>query len=200
MYYIDSMGKIRSAWEIALERTENIEVDEDMIRHQNTIDGIRRIAGSFLMQDKCEEDQLRQKLSEFSPADLKEALKQTILNGLGLPQEEVEDDRYDRLQILLELASGSGDEAISLFNQITGFLKQYPMHRKQLVDQLKAQAEPMLREKEAQMREKYGQDIHLTPETDKEFMSILNQNMKRLDDQYNQTLAGAKSQLSMLLS
>ena len=194
------MGKIRSAWEIALERTENIEVDEDMIRHQNTIDGIRRIAGSFLMQDKCEEDQLRQKLSEFSPADLKEALKQTILNGLGLPQEEVEDDRYDRLQILLELASGSGDEAISLFNQITGFLKQYPMHRKQLVDQLKAQAEPMLREKEAQMREKYGQDIHLTPETDKEFMSILNQNMKRLDDQYNQTLAGAKSQLSMLLS
>ena len=194
------MGKIRSAWEIALERTENIEVDEDMIRHQNTIDRIRRIAGSFLMQDKCEEDQLRQQLSEFAPADIKEALKQTILNGLGLPQEEVEDDRYDRLQVLLELASGSGDEAISLFNQITGFLKQYPMHRKQLVDQLKAQAEPMLREKEAQMREKYGQDIHLTPETDKEFMSILDQNMKRLDDQYNQTLAGAKSQLSMLLS
>ena len=199
MYYINLMGKIRSAWEIALERTENIEVDEKKIRHQNTIDKIRRIAGSFLMQDTCDEEALRKNLSEYSAEDLREALAQSILNGLGLPQEEVEDDRYERLRVLLEIAAGSNPDAEALFDQITGFLKQYPVHRKQLVEQMKAQAERMLREKEAQMKDKYGQDIHLSLETDKDFMNILEQNLKRLDDQYSQTLSGAKEQLESIL-
>ena len=199
MYYIKLMGKIRSAWEIALERTENIEVDENRIRHQNTIDKIRRIAGSFLMQDQCDEEALSENLREYSAADLREGLMQSILNGLGLPQEKVEDDRYERLHALLEIASGENADAEALFDQITGFLKQYPLHREQLVEQLKAQAEPMLREKEAQMKEKYGQDLHLSLENDKDFMNILEQNLKRLDDQYNQTLAGAKEQLKSIL-
>ena len=32
------MGRIKSAWEIALERTENIEVDAEKIRHSANIE------------------------------------------------------------------------------------------------------------------------------------------------------------------
>ena len=39
------MGRIKSAWEIALERTENIEVDAEKIRHSANIEAIRKIAG-----------------------------------------------------------------------------------------------------------------------------------------------------------
>ena len=46
------MGKIKSAWEIALEKTESIEIDENRIRHNATIDAIRRIAGSYLLSDE----------------------------------------------------------------------------------------------------------------------------------------------------
>ena len=104
------------------------------------------------------------------------------------------------MQLLLEIALKDNNDAISLFSQITGFLAQYPMHRKQLVEQLKAQFEPMLREKEEKMKNQYGQEIHLTLENDKEFLNILEQNLKRLDDQYNQTLSGAKAQLESLFS
>lgn len=34
------MGRIKSAWEIALERTENIEVDAEKIRHSANIEAI----------------------------------------------------------------------------------------------------------------------------------------------------------------
>ena len=90
------------------------------------------------------------------------------------------------------------ENADALFSQIVAFLKQYPLHKKQLVDQLKAQAEPMLREKEEKIKNQYGEDVHLSLENDKEFLNILDQNLKRLDDQYNQTLDGAKAQLETL--
>ena len=38
------MGRIKSAWEIALEKTESIDVDENKIRHSANIDAIRRKA------------------------------------------------------------------------------------------------------------------------------------------------------------
>ncbi len=194
------MGKIRSAWEIALEKTDDIKIDETKIRHKETIDKIRRAAGSFLLADTYDEAKLRESLNGYSEEDLKEALKASVLSGLALPQDEVKDDRFERLQLLLEIALKDNNDAVNLFSQIIGFLAQYPMHRKQLIEQLKAQFEPMLREKEEKMKNQYGQDIHLSLENDKEFLNILEQNLKRLDDQYNQTLSGAKAQLEALFS
>ena len=46
------MGRIKSAWEIALEKTESIEVDENKIRHNADIDAIRRKAGAYLLGDR----------------------------------------------------------------------------------------------------------------------------------------------------
>ena len=46
------MSKIRSAWEIALEKTENIEVDRDRLRREENIRKARSLAGSFLNGDE----------------------------------------------------------------------------------------------------------------------------------------------------
>ena len=192
------MGKIKSAWEIALEKTENIVVDENKIRHQETINQIRKIAGSYLMADSDESEKVKNDLKGFKKEDLSEALSMTILNGLALPSEEIEDDRYTRLKTLLEIVS-QDDQAFALFDQITSFLKQYPVHKKQLLDQMKQQFEPMLKEKEAQMKEQYGQDVHLSLETDKEFLQVAKQNIEKLEAQYEHTLDGAKNQLKAFL-
>lgn len=193
------MGKIKSAWEIALERTENIVVDSDRIRHNQTIDKIRRVAGAFLVADTNTIDKTREELSGFSKEDLKEALTLTVLNGLTLPSDEITDDRYERLASIFEIIN-SNQDASTLFSQITNLLKQYPMHKKQLLEQMKAQFEPMLREKEAQMREQYGQEVQLSLENDKEFAQAIRQNIEKLDNQYQQTLDNAKEQLKALLS
>ena len=50
------MGRIKSAWEIALEKTESIEVDENKIRHNANIDAIRRKAGAYLLSDEDTEE------------------------------------------------------------------------------------------------------------------------------------------------
>ena len=45
------MGKIKSAWEIALEKTEGITIDKDKFRHGEDVAKARRIAGSYLTGD-----------------------------------------------------------------------------------------------------------------------------------------------------
>ena len=99
------MGRIKSAWEIALERTENIEVDAEKIRHSANREGIRKIAGAYLLSDEDTEESTREKLLQYGSDDKREALGQTIINALSLPQEEKSDDkkaqRLSFLQLLL---------------------------------------------------------------------------------------------------
>ena len=60
------MGRIKSAWEIALEKTEAIEVDENKIRHNANIDAIRRIAGAYLLNEEDTEESTKNNLMKFS--------------------------------------------------------------------------------------------------------------------------------------
>lgn len=192
------MGRIKSAWEIALERTDDIEIDVDRIRKNETLDKIRRIAGAYLVAETPDNEGLNEKLSDYSNDDVREALTTIIINKLSLPADEVIDDRYTRLSFILSLIA-KNEDTMALFGQIAPFLMQYPVHKKQLIEQMKAQFEPLLREKEAKMKEQYGEGFHVSLDQDKEFLEILKQNLERLDEQYQKTLDDAKEQLRSCL-
>lgn len=193
------MGRIKSAWEIALERTDDIEIDVDRIRKNETYEKIRKIAGAYLLAETAENDSLAEKFSDFSDDDLREALTQTVMNKLTLPSDEVKDDRYERVAFILTQIARN-ESTMELFGQIANFLMQYPIHKKQLIEQMKAQFEPILREKEAKMKEQYGESFHVSLEQDKEFLEILKKNLERLDEQYNATLQDAREQLKGCLA
>jgi hypothetical protein len=63
---------------------------------------------------------------------------------------------------------------------------------------MKQQFQPMLEQKQTQMRKQYGQDFVLRPEQDPEFIKLLQQNLKQLSTQYQQALDDAKGQLREL--
>ena len=189
------MGKIKSAWEIAFERTEHLEIDEERIKHKAEIEAIKRIAGSYLAADEKKDDLLSE-LKDKDKESVKEALKDTILSSLTLPSYEVKDDRYERLSTLAHIVLS--EDGINLFDQIIAFLKQYPLHKKDLIERLEKELEPMLEEKSKQFRKEYGRDIKLSLEDDKEAMEIVNKQLDALDKQYQNTLSGAKAQLEEL--
>ena len=196
------MGKIRSAWEIALEKTENMEIDQDKIRHSQDVDKIRRIAGQYITAEEAEADEakLADALSAFDPALLREALESTVLNSLSLPQdEEVFLTKTKRISTLISIAFPSED-LLSFYGQVTEQLSQYPAHREDLLKRLKEQLEPMLKQKEEAMRQKYGESVHLTVENDKESMETVKNYLERLNKQYDDTLVNAKATLKELLS
>ncbi len=189
------MGKIRSAWEIALERTQDISIDKDKIKAIEKLDSVRKAIGAFLNDDNGNIDA---ELSGIDPAALREAVSMAVASAISLNMDAESQSLWDKLRKLLSYASDSA-AAADLLEQIAGYIKQYPEHRKTLLERMKAQYQPMLDEKEAEMRKQYGQDVHLSLDTDKEFLQIASQNLKKLEEQYEATIQGAKDQLKALI-
>lgn len=195
------MSKIRSAWEIALEKTENIEVDRDRLRREENIRRARSLAGSFLNGDEqMTASDLEKQYAEIEDQSAaREGIKLSLMQNITLSTEEDVTNRYEKLLALASLISKGNAGVMDLMNQIISFLRQYPQHRKQLVEQLKQHFAPMLEQKAAQLKEKYGQDVPLSAENDPEFLKIAQQNLDQLAKQYEDTLKDAKEKLEAVL-
>lgn len=195
------MSKIRSAWEIALEKTENIEVDRDKLRREENIRKARSLAGSFLNGDEqMTASDLKKQYAEIEDQSAaREGIKLSLMQNITLSTEEDVTNRYEKLLALASLISKGNAGVMDLMNQIISFLRQYPQHRKQLVEQLKQHFAPMLEQKAAQLKEKYGQDVPLSAENDPEFLKIAQQNLDQLAKQYEDTLKDAKEKLEAVL-
>ena len=177
-----------------MEKTENIAIDENKIRINQENDRIRRIAGEYLAKEERDDDLLNG-LEDYDDETLKRALRNLMLSSLTLPTYEVVDDRYERLEEIMKRIMKDDKEATELYERIVNFLKQYPLHRKQLVEALKKQLEPMLEQKSEEMSQKLGRAVKLTIEDDKETLEIIEQNLEHLEKQYNENLENAKKSL-----
>ena len=190
------MGKIKSAWEIALERTESIQMDKNKLKYKTDVDTARRLAGRFIADDEpIDEKELRDGLSALDSKAVKEALIITAEANLSLPQTEEDDSRLRKAVKLIEIATDNNAQAIGLANELEGFLKQYPLHRKDLFEKMKAQYQPILDEKSEKLSRQYGTEVKLSFESDKEFMEAARKNLEKLEAQYQATLTNAKTQL-----
>lgn len=172
-------------------------MDKNKLKYKTDVDTARRLAGRFIADDEpIDEKELRDGLSALDSKAVKEALIITAEANLSLPQTEDEDDSRLRKAVkLIEIATDNNAQAIGLANELEGFLKQYPLHRKDLFEKMKAQYQPILDEKSEKLSRQYGTAVKLSFESDKEFMEAARKNLEKLEAQYQATLTNAKTQL-----
>lgn len=195
-----AMGKIKSAWEIALEKTEGITIDKEKMKYQSDVEKARKAAGSYMLADKADDEAFINNLKDIDPKAMKEGLLMTADANISLPEsEEGNEERFRRIKTIIAIASDNNSNALALTDELIGFLNQYPLHRKDLVEKMKAQYKPILDEKSEKLSKQYGQDIHLSYENDKEFMEAASKNLERLENQYQQTVRNAKAQLKQMI-
>ena len=195
-----AMGKIKSAWEIALEKTEGITIDKEKMKYQSDVEEARRAAGSYMLADKADDEAFITNLKDIDPKAMKEGLLMTADANISLPEsEEGNEERFRRIKTIIAIASDNNSNALALTDELIGFLNQYPLHRKDLVEKMKAQYKPILDEKSEKLSKQYGQEVHLSYESDKEFMEAASKNLERLENQYQQTVRNAKAQLKQMI-
>ena len=82
------MGRIKTALEIALEKMEEIHIDEEKIQNENMKSDARSIAGTYLENDRMQEDELEKRLSKYSGASLNlvtNTINSIIIQNLVMP-------------------------------------------------------------------------------------------------------------------
>ena len=192
------MALLKSAWEIALEKTENIEADPEKIRRDMTLNEGRRLAGSFLSDPENDGSQLEQAYRSAKRDDkplLKRGLASTVVLNVALPQSPDYEQRIAKMRHIAEIIDGSESDTVQLLGQIGQFMGKYLQARDSLLDRAKQQYAPMYEDKKERMIQKYGKTTNLPLDQDPEFIQLLQKNYNQLSNQYQQVLEQAKEQL-----
>ena len=194
------MSEIKSALELALERTADVKGDKTRLEAHEARQTGMRLAGRFLDDRSLDVEKELKKLEKGQRSPAREGFYHVLLSHLALPAQESDLGRLKVVQQGVKAVIRDRRLIDGLMEQVIQYLQQYLETKNQLVDRLREQFEPRLRQKEQQLAKQTGRAIRLEPEDDPEFAQVLNQNLQRLQTQYGQVVDQAKEQLDQLFA
>jgi hypothetical protein len=192
------MGRIKSALEIALERTESVKSDKTGIEQFETKQQGKRLANEFLAGDASLEAAI-----EKCPRDQQSALKQGIFDVLlaqiALPS--VKDDAKKIETVGKGLQTIIGDHRFgATYKQFIQAMTQYLSDAAQYEEAIKRQYAPKLRQKEEDLSRRLGRQVRIDPFQDPEFVAFYNQNMTALKANYQGMVDHVREQAALLFA
>jgi len=208
------MAMIKSALELALERTKDIKVDEAAIEAAELKTEGKKAAGRILEEPSSAG--LGDALAKY-PKEKRQRVRagmfEILAAQLQLPSTEASLDKLEILAAGFSAIAGSAGSGLlggvgaaaadkrvqALFQQLGGFFKQYLEDMKNVEQAIRKQWAPRIREKERQMAARMGQDVRIDPMSDPEFAAFYKQNVSAARAQYQEALDKAKEDLAAML-
>jgi len=204
------MAMIKSALELALERTKGLQADEKALKSNAIKVEGRKAAGKFLEDDDAAS--LDASMRAVEP-EYKEVFRKAVFEVLAaqiqLPNAGFLPEKLTSVGLglgVLALAvapkgpegQGIDRKVAALVQQIGAFLSKYLEDVKKVEQAIRTQWAPKLRDKERQLAARMGQDVRLDPMQDPEFAAFYKQNVENLKSSYSDALEKAKEDLAVL--
>lgn len=205
------MAVIKSALELALERTKDLQLDESAQKIADArIEG--RKAASQYLEDQTSVDfkAILNKLEPVQRQTFLTAAFEVLINFIQLPTNSVvETEKMEAIGKAIVLLCGlsprfsserevklAQQQARSLYQQILRFLSQYQEEMKRVEQAIRNQWAPKLRERERQLAAALGQNVRIDPMSDPEFAEFYRKNIESMRNNYGKALEDAKKQLA----
>ena len=177
------MGKIKSALEIAMERTESVKGDKKSIGQFEAKQKGKKLANEFLGGDiKSLEEEVK-KTSSDEQASLKQGIFDVLISQITLPMVKDDIKRIEKAGQGLQVIIGS-KQFSEIAKQTVQIGSQYLDEAAQYEEAIKRQYAPKLRKKEEELSRRMGRPVKLDPFQDPEFTAFFNQNMNTLKENY----------------
>lgn len=203
------MGEIKSALELALEKTEGVKSDKNLILKNKIIAEGQKAAFAFLENQDAETgylDNIIQKSSDNAGKEgaiwAKDGMKKVLFSNFKLPENEAALSKTEKLEkAFIEICSSSGGkkELAHVFQQVKELFAQYLQTKLSVEEKLKQNYGGKLAEKEATLSAQLGQEVHLKPENDPEYQQYLSKMYNDLDQQYADVLLKVRIEIEKRL-
>jgi hypothetical protein len=177
------MGKIKSALEIALERTESVKSDKGSIDQFEARRQGKKIANEFLEDPSRSLEEAIKKAPKEQRESLKQGIFEVLLSQITLPLTRDDEKRVQAVGKGLGAVISNGRFSAQ-YKQFTQILSRYLDEADQYDKAIRRQYEPKLRAKEEELSRRYGRQVQLDPFQDPEFVAFYNQNMNALKGNY----------------
>jgi len=192
------MGEIKSALELALERTNNVQSDKKLIEKNNNIEEGRKAAFEFMEKNNIKGASLEKLIKESSKEKqqwLKEGIYKVLISNLKLPEDESSFEKINKIKDGFSAIVEDKKDVVYLFSQIEQVFKQYLQHKDSIIENLNNNFEQKLKEKEEMLSKQLGAKVSLKPENDPEYKEYLHKVTNQLDQQYREVLVKIKSEI-----
>ena len=191
------MGKIKSALEIALERSESVKGDKDSIALFEAKQKGKKLANDFLEGVvKSLDDELKKE-----PAATRENLKQgvfdVLLSRITLPVVKDDMERLETAGKALQSIIG-GKRFGEIVKQFCQLMNQYLDEAAQYEEAISRQYAPKLRQKEEELSRRLGRPVKLEPMQDPEFAAFYAQHINALKANYQAAVDQVREEASQM--
>jgi len=186
------MGVIKTALEIALERTDAVKSDKPGIDQYEVKKRGKKLANAFLDGDADIASEIK-KTPDQDRETLKQGIFDVLVAQIALPSANSDGKRMEKLGKGLFAVINSG-EFNEMFKQLTALFAQYLQETAQCEQMLRQQYAPKLRQKEEELARRLGREIRIDPFQDPEFANFYNQNMNALKANYETVVERAREE------
>lgn len=194
------MAFIKSALELAMEKSADIKVDKAELRHKEVFNAGRAFAAKMLSEGpEFTARELKPQRKTYKGAEEKtflEGVAETLVSRLVLT---VVDPKREIGGLVPHAEQVFGAQGAQLFAQAAEFLLQYADEIVQLRETIVQQVGPQLRQRAQQIAQQTGNTAKYVMEKDPQYLKILSQNLEPLRTHYTQGLEAIKTQLRALL-
>jgi hypothetical protein len=177
------MGRIKSALEIALEKTGTVRSDKGSISQFETRQRGKKLANEFLEDSGQSLETEIKKAPKEEQDSLRQGMFDVFLSQIVLPLTPEHRKRIETAGRGLAAVIG-GSRFGALLKQFSQILGQYLEETAQYQEAIKRQYAPKLRQKEEELSLRLGRPVQLDPFQDPEFVAFYNQNMNQLKANY----------------
>jgi hypothetical protein len=196
------MGKIKSALEIALEKTEAVKSDKGSIGQFEAKQRGKKLANEFLDGSaagaKFPEEEIK-KTAKEEQSNLKQGMFDIFISQIALPDTKDDLKRIDAAGRGLHAVIG-GKRFGEIARQLVQIMTQYLDEAAKYEEAIQRQYAPKLRQKEEELSRRMGRQVKLDPFQDPEFAAFFNQNMSTLKGNYQAAVDEVKEEALRLFT
>ena len=196
------MGVIKTALEIALEKTESVKSDKSSIDQFDARQKGKKLANIFLSAGSGEEINLDEELKK-TPANVKESIRQGIFDVLitqiALPNAKEDENKLEKLGKGFSAIIKNKEFAV-MYDQLTQLFAQYLQESSQYEQMIRQQYAPKLRQKEEEVSRRMGREVRIDPFQDPEFVAFYNQHMGAIKGNYEPVVEQAREEARRMFS
>jgi len=195
------MGIIKTALEIALEKTENVKSDKSGIDQFKAKQQGKKLANAFLSgEDDMSVKSLVEEIKN-TPAEQRESLKQGIfdilITQIALPSAKEDEERIGKIGEGLQTVINN-KQFNALYGQLAQVFSQYLQEASHYEQAIRQQYSPRLRQKEEEVSRRLGREVRIDPMQDPEFVAFYNQNMSALKSNYEPVIEQAREEVNKM--
>ena len=191
------MGRIKSALEIALERTETVKTDKASIGLFEAKQQGKKLANAFLADPSAGLESELKKFPKEQQESLKQGIFDVLLPQIALPAVAEDLQRIENVGKGLRVLISDGRFA-AMFKEFLEVLTHYFGEATHYEQAIRQQYAPKLRQKEEELSRRMGREVRLDPFQDPEFVAFYNQNINALKANYQVAVDQMRNETSRI--